>query len=244
MTAPRLPVAIIGAGPVGLAAAAHLLARGLDPLVLEAGPDDRRGGARLGPCADVLALALRHRRRRPRPAGGRGLDRARTPRPTRPAPSWSERYLAPLAATAALRGRIRTGARVDRHRPPRPWTGCRTARRATPRPSCCMWRPPMAAGGDRGRAPSSTASGTWQAPNPARRARHAGPGRGRARPAASPTASRTCWARRATRYAGATTLVVGAGHSAMNAVLDLAELAADRARHAHPLGLPPAARRR
>lgn len=34
----HLPVAIIGAGPVGLAAAAHLLARGLTPLILEAGP--------------------------------------------------------------------------------------------------------------------------------------------------------------------------------------------------------------
>jgi len=34
----HLPVAIIGAGPVGLAAAAHLLARGLKPLILEAGP--------------------------------------------------------------------------------------------------------------------------------------------------------------------------------------------------------------
>jgi cation diffusion facilitator CzcD-associated flavoprotein CzcO len=32
-----LPVAVIGAGPVGLAAAAHLLARGLTPLVFEAG---------------------------------------------------------------------------------------------------------------------------------------------------------------------------------------------------------------
>ena len=31
------PVAVIGAGPVGLAAAAHLLARGLEPLVFEAG---------------------------------------------------------------------------------------------------------------------------------------------------------------------------------------------------------------
>ena len=30
-------VAIIGAGPVGLAAAAHLLERGLEPIVLEAG---------------------------------------------------------------------------------------------------------------------------------------------------------------------------------------------------------------
>jgi len=36
---PILPVAVIGGGPVGLAAAAHLRARGLIPLVLEAGPD-------------------------------------------------------------------------------------------------------------------------------------------------------------------------------------------------------------
>src|SRR5690348_15294628 len=36
-SAPDLPVAVIGAGPVGLAAAAHLLARGLEPVVLEAG---------------------------------------------------------------------------------------------------------------------------------------------------------------------------------------------------------------
>lgn len=39
MTARQLPVAIIGAGPIGLAAAAQLLARGLEPLVLEAGPE-------------------------------------------------------------------------------------------------------------------------------------------------------------------------------------------------------------
>src|SRR6266849_2474518 len=32
-----LPVVVIGAGPIGLAAAAHLLARGETPLVLEAG---------------------------------------------------------------------------------------------------------------------------------------------------------------------------------------------------------------
>ncbi|KMM85093.1 MULTISPECIES: FAD-dependent oxidoreductase [Pseudomonas] len=35
----HLPVAIIGAGPVGLATAAHLLARGITPLILEAGPE-------------------------------------------------------------------------------------------------------------------------------------------------------------------------------------------------------------
>ena len=32
-----LPVAVIGAGPVGLAAAAHLISRGLEPLIFEAG---------------------------------------------------------------------------------------------------------------------------------------------------------------------------------------------------------------
>lgn len=34
-----LPVAVIGAGPVGLAIAAHLLQRGMRPIIFEAGPD-------------------------------------------------------------------------------------------------------------------------------------------------------------------------------------------------------------
>ena len=34
----ELPVAVIGGGPVGLAAAAQLLKRGAEPIVLEAGP--------------------------------------------------------------------------------------------------------------------------------------------------------------------------------------------------------------
>ena len=35
---PELPVVVIGAGPTGLAAASHLVERGLTPLVLEHGP--------------------------------------------------------------------------------------------------------------------------------------------------------------------------------------------------------------
>jgi cation diffusion facilitator CzcD-associated flavoprotein CzcO len=34
----RLPIAVIGAGPIGLAAAAHLVGRGETPVVLEGGP--------------------------------------------------------------------------------------------------------------------------------------------------------------------------------------------------------------
>src|SRR5690349_1860353 len=37
MSQTSLPVAVIGAGPIGLAAAAHLISRGATPVVLEAG---------------------------------------------------------------------------------------------------------------------------------------------------------------------------------------------------------------
>ncbi|MGK2855011.1 MAG: FAD-dependent oxidoreductase, partial [Microbacteriaceae bacterium] len=33
----ELPIVVVGAGPIGLAAAAHLRERGLEPLVLERG---------------------------------------------------------------------------------------------------------------------------------------------------------------------------------------------------------------
>jgi flavin-dependent dehydrogenase len=39
----KLPIAVIGGGPVGLAAAAHLKERGLQPLVLERGPSAGHG---------------------------------------------------------------------------------------------------------------------------------------------------------------------------------------------------------
>ncbi|WP_405863851.1 NAD(P)-binding domain-containing protein [Streptomyces sp. NBC_00005] len=38
LTTDQLPVVVIGAGPIGLAAASHLVERGIEPLVLEAGP--------------------------------------------------------------------------------------------------------------------------------------------------------------------------------------------------------------
>ena len=103
---------MIGAGPVGLAAAAHLLARGLEPLVFEAG--DAVGASirewghvrvfspwefNLDPVAAELLDAAR-------------LDGARRATATRPAREIVERYLEPLAATAGDRARACTSARA------------------------------------------------------------------------------------------------------------------------------------
>ena len=105
----ELPVVVIGAGPSGLAAAAHLLDRGLKPLVLEAGPSAGAAVASGITCGCSPAGGSWSTRRRrscwPRPAG-----RRRTRTGTRPARSGPSDYLQPLAD--ALGDRVRFGARV------------------------------------------------------------------------------------------------------------------------------------
>ena len=106
-----LPVAVIGAGPVGLAAAAHLLDQGLEPLVLEAGP---QVGANIAQWRHVRlfspwCLALD-------PVSVRLLDQAGWTGPDPDAlPTGAdllERYLAPLAALPTLTSRIRLNTTV------------------------------------------------------------------------------------------------------------------------------------
>src|SRR3712207_3033138 len=106
-----IPVVVIGAGPVGLAAAAHLLERGLEPLVLEAG--DQVGAAvrewghvRLfSPWEyDVDAAALRLLEAH----GWESPDRDALPTGA----ELVDDYLTPLAATPELARHIRTGTRV------------------------------------------------------------------------------------------------------------------------------------
>ncbi len=107
----QLPVAIIGGGPVGLAAAAHLLERGEVPILFEA-------GASVG--ANVLDWG--HVRMfspwkfNVDSASVRLLESAgwRMP-PAAELPTGAElveRYLQPLAEVPAMRAVIRTGARV------------------------------------------------------------------------------------------------------------------------------------
>lgn len=107
-----LPVVVIGAGPVGLAAAAHLLQRGIPALVLEQGA--QAGAAMLewghvrlfSPwkhVTDTAAVELL-------------AETGWMPPHPEAMPTGRDvvtRYLEPLAATEALRGRVRYGARVS-----------------------------------------------------------------------------------------------------------------------------------
>ncbi|WP_329403552.1 NAD(P)-binding domain-containing protein [Streptomyces melanogenes] len=108
-TFPALPAVVIGAGPVGLAAAARLVERGIEPLILEAGPV--AGSAvrawshvRLfSPWAEVVDPAAE---KLLAPTGWTRPDGAAYPT----GGDWAARYLQPLAD--ALGGRVRYDARV------------------------------------------------------------------------------------------------------------------------------------
>lgn len=64
----ELPVVVIGAGPVGLAAAAHLAERDIDFLVAGCWGHRRRGSALVGP-RNRCRVRRPGRRRRPAPGG-------------------------------------------------------------------------------------------------------------------------------------------------------------------------------
>ena len=105
------PVAVIGAGPVGLAAAAHLLARGLQPLVFEAGDAVGASIREWGHVRvfspweydlDPVAVELLERHGWTAPDARRLPDRHEI----------VERYLEPLAATPEIAAALRLGARV------------------------------------------------------------------------------------------------------------------------------------
>lgn len=217
MKADALPVVVIGAGPVGLSAAAHLVDRGREVLVVEAASEVAAslrdwGHVRLfSPWrynVDKVAARLLE-------AAGWTLP------PPDELPTGGEvyaRYLRPLAALPQLRDRIRLGARVsaitrlgvDK---------TRTAGRAAV---------PFVVRTTSGEVLASAvidATGTWWSPNPLGAS-------------GLPAAGEPALAHRIhygipdvlgadrDRHAGKTTLVVGAGHSAANSILALVELAA------------------
>lgn len=215
-----LPVAVIGGGPVGLAAAAHLVSRGLPVKLYEAGP---QVGANIRDwghvrvftpwryCVDAASVALLERQGwtlPPADAFPTGGDLVRD-------------YLEPLAATPELADVIETEARVtaiSRLGVDKVVSHAREAR-----PFVLAVKTVTGTRRDLARAVID-ASGTWATPNPL--GASGLPAQGELE-----FADRIAYGipdvlgRHRDIYASRTALVVGAGHSAANALLDLVRLA-------------------
>jgi thioredoxin reductase len=216
-----LPIAIVGGGPVGLAAAAHLIARGLPLRLYEAGDTVGAnvrdwGHVRLfspwGFNTDAAAGALlkghgwQHPRKDAMPTG-RELYAA---------------YLAPLASLPEMAAIIATNARVrsiarhgidkvvSRDRASRPFALAIEDRHGEVRIELAR--------------AIIDASGTWQTPNPLGAAGVPAVGEAAFKPYLAYGIPDVLGADH-TAYLGKRVLVIGGGHSAANVLLDLDRLA-------------------
>ncbi len=211
------PVVVIGAGPVGLAAAAHLHERELPFLVLEAGDTT---GAAVRQWGHVRLFSPW--RYNVDPAARRLLDDAGWVAPVEDAlPAGAELvtdYLQPLADLPQLKPHLRYDARVEAISR----LGLDRLRTAGREQTPFLIR--LADGDELLARAVIDASGTWGTPNvlgasglPARGEKDAAAFLEHALPDVLGTDRH--------RFAGRRTLVVGAGHSAANTLLSLAELA-------------------
>ncbi len=217
----NLPVAVIGAGPVGLAAAAHLLERGLEPLIFEAGPT---AGAAIEQWRHIRLFSPW--RFNLDAAAVRLLEASgwESPRPTA-LPYGGELiddYLAPLAALPAIASRLENGARVVAvTRSGMDKTHTRN-RDTTP----FVVRVEGAGGEVRDHTVAAVidASGTWSIRNPLGTSGLPAIGEETAADRISSPLPDVTGRDRAS-FAGRRVLVVGAGHSAANTLISLADLA-------------------
>jgi thioredoxin reductase len=223
MISQSLPVAVIGGGPIGLAAAAHLIRSGETPLVLEAGNKvaravrEWRHVSMFSPWEfnlDKAAVELLDASGWTQPA----MDEIPTGK------ELVERYLEPLASLPALRPHILLNARVMAVTR-KGYDKVRTAGR-TDQPFVLR----VERTGGRLQIFEAKAvidaSGTWNSPNPAG-------ADGLAALGETAAADRVFYGipdvfgEYRERYAGKMTMVVGGGHSALNALIELAELTHD-----------------
>lgn len=217
----NLPVAVIGAGPIGLAAAAHLLERGLEPLVFEAGP---AAGAAIEQWRHIRLFSPWRFNIDAAAARLLAASGWEAPRPTA-LPLGGElvdSYLAPLAALPAISSRLHTGARVVAVT--RQGMDKTHSRGRDTTPFLLTVEHP---GGDLREylaAGVIDASGTWGTRNPLGTSGLPATGEAAAAGRIS-SALPDVLGRERARFAGRRVLVVGAGHSAANTLINLTELA-------------------
>ena len=220
MSTHELPVAVIGGGPVGLAAAAHLVARGIEVNIYEAGASvaanvDSWGHVhlfspwRFNIDAAAKALLQDHGWQEPRgdvlPTGRELIDA----------------YLEPLARIPTISQRLHTKTRVLS-------VGRQGADKVVSRNRA---ERPFALTVANGSGPARIelaravidASGTWQNPNPLGASGNPAIGEREHGSRIAFGVPDVLRHDRAT-YAGKRVLVVGGGHSAANVLLDLARL--------------------
>jgi thioredoxin reductase len=209
-------VAVIGAGPVGLAAGARLAQAGAKFILLEAGASaaasvrEWRHVRMFSPWLENIdsaaaALLIASGYRPPHEGAPTGGD-------------LYERYLAPLAALAPLRDALHLNAEivaVGRHR---------LDKTATERRHEAPFALTLKSGASIMARHVIDASGTWRTPNPLGAGGYLAPHEDEAPIVYGAPDVRTALRH---RYCGKRVLVVGAGHSAMNAVLDLLQLKAE-----------------
>ena len=220
VNANALPVAVIGGGPVGLAAAAHLLERGFEPVVIEAGSTVGAAVLKWGHVpmfspwrynidAACRRLLQRHGWEVP------DLDSFPTGR------ELVGGYMAPLAALPEMQARIRIGTQVTGVSRSRVGKVRNVGRSSLPFE---VWTRSATGEEDRLLAQAVVyAAGCWGMPNPAGASGLPAVGEqaaaGRIRYGMPDVLGRE-----RSRYAGRRVLVVGSGHSAIGTLLDLASL--------------------
>jgi hypothetical protein len=211
-------VAIIGAGPVGLAAAAHVLERGLRPIVLEAGDSAGHSVRQWGHVQLFSPWEYNIDRAAARllaPTGWNSPDPDQYPTGA----ELVERYLEPLATRTVLASHVQTNSLVtDISRAG--FDKLKTSGREAAPFEIRYGQGPKVMRADA----IIDASGTWHSPNPAGANGLRAIGETQAAGKIAYGMPDVLGKDRA-RYAEKTVAVLGAGHSAIGTLIDLAKLA-------------------
>lgn len=212
-------VAIIGAGPVGLAAAAHALERNLNPIVLEAGPEAGHAVRKWGHVRMFSPWEYNIDRSAERLLAATGWNMP-DPKAYPSGADLIEHYIQPLATRTVLKERIKTSSRVTAISRT-DFDKVKTKGRE---------RAPFEVRFQNGKGPEMLkadaiidASGTWFTPNPsgANGLKAIGEAEQSHRIVyGMPDVRKDDRA----RYAGKTVAVLGAGHSAIGTLIDLVAL--------------------